>query len=570
MTAGSATLQRRSIGAAPAWLAAETVFVGAILACLALQLHLVFAQSVNWDEFRFLADVHRHSRGELSEPLQTFHVHLFGWLPWLPFDEIGQVIAARLVMLAVEGGTIALIYRCARHFMPVRAALVAALGYTSFSFVILHGASFRFDPPSMALLMAAALLLLDPQLRVRSMLLAGGATALAGLITIKSAFMLPTLAALALGRLLSSAERRLTAARLSLAAATCLAVFAGLYAYHAAGLTSAGLEAARGLVEHSADKTLGHGGLLPRAETALQAIVGNPVAWLLIGAGLFQAVTLAVRKRGAERARALMLLAFALPLLTPLFYRNAYPYYYAWIMAPAALFAGAGTLRLARSGRATVITLLLVNAVLVYHQRATATAPILAAQRATVAAVHAIFPAPVAYIDRTSMIGGFRKVGPFMSSWGMENYRAGGRPIMRELLLASAPPLLIANSPVLESALLARAMPGNGLLPPDAAILRANFIPHWGALWVAGKTLELDATPRGFEMVVPGLYTVESSAPVLLDGVLRRSGEVVRLAAGPHRIASAQGGQTVRLRWGNHLARPAGAPPAHPLFAGLI
>lgn len=571
MTAGSTTLDSGSTDAAPARLGTEAILVGAILVCLALQLHLVFTQPISWDEFRFLADVHRYSRGELSEALQTFHVHFFGWLLWLPFDEIGQIIAARLAMIAVEGGTVALIYRGARHFMPVRAALVAALGYVSFSFVVVHGASFRFDPPSIALLMTAAVLLLDPQLRIRSMLLAGVAVALAGLITIKSAFMLPTLAALAVGRVASSSNRPSAVARLGVAAAAGLVAFAGLYAYHAAGLSSAGLDAARGLVEHSADKTIGHGAILPRGQTALRAIVDNPVTWLLIAAGLCQTVAVAVRRPAADRGRALMLLAFALPLLTPIFYRNAYPYYYAWIMAPAALLVGAGALRLTDARRLVVTVLFLVGTALLYHQRAAT--PILPAQRATIAAVRAIFPSPVAYIDRASMVGSFRKVGPFMSSWGMENYHAAGRPVMRDVLLTGAPPLLIANSPVLESALTGRPIRGDirALLPADAAALRANFIHHWGPLWVAGKTLELGVAPSRFEIVLPGRYTVEARSAVVLDGARRRPGDVVTLAAGAHSIASAPGTQTqtVHLRWGDHLARPIGRPPAHPLFARL-
>ena len=52
----------------------------AIAFCLLLQLHLVFVQPVNWDEFRFLADIHSYARGELSGALLTFQVHFFGWL----------------------------------------------------------------------------------------------------------------------------------------------------------------------------------------------------------------------------------------------------------------------------------------------------------------------------------------------------------------------------------------------------------------------------------------------------------------------------------------------------------
>lgn len=569
MTVASTTSGNPSIAGPLVRSRTEAALVGTILFCLALQLHLAFTKAINWDEFRFLADVHRYSRGELSEALQTFHVHFFGWLLWLPVDEVGQIIAARLVMLALECGTIALIYGCARRFMPVQAALIGALAYAGFSFVVGHGASFRFDPPSIALLMAAAFLLLEPSLRIRSMLLTGLAVAVAGLITIKSALMLPTLAVLAFGRMVTSRDRPATLARLGVAAATCFVAFACLYAAHQDSLLAAGFDASRGLVEHSAGKTLGHGGILPNGGTALLAVIGNPVVWLLIMAGLGQAAVIAARPNGADRVRAVMLLAFAAPLLTPIFYRNAYPYYFAWIMAPAALLAGFGALQATAPKRAGTIALLLGGTALIHHQAAAT--PILAAQRATIAAVHVMFPSPVAYIDRASMIGSFDKVGLFMSSWGMEVYRANGRPVMRDILRTSAPPLLIANSPALEVALMSKGVPDqNGLLlAADAAVLRANFIHHWGPLWVAGKELDLTLEPHHFEVAVPGTYTIEGASPVRLDGAALRPNDVVKLAAGSHWIASVDGRQSVRLRWGDHLTRLAAPPPVHPLFAGF-
>ncbi len=47
---------------------------------LALEAFLLFVQPINWDEFRFLSDVHLLARGELTESLQTFHPQIFWWL----------------------------------------------------------------------------------------------------------------------------------------------------------------------------------------------------------------------------------------------------------------------------------------------------------------------------------------------------------------------------------------------------------------------------------------------------------------------------------------------------------
>lgn len=565
MTAGSIKFGDPATARPSFWLSTETVLAGAILFCVALQLHLAFTKSINWDEFRFYADLHKHARGELSDSLQTFHVHLFGWLLRLPLSEVDQIIAGRLAMLAIEGGTVALIYRCARHFMPNPAALLSVLAYLSFSFVVEHGASFRFDPPSIALLMAAAALLLEPRLRRRSMIIAGLAVAAAGLITIKSAFMLPTLGALALARLAAAPHRRHALARLALMAATAAGTFAILYAVHKASLSAAELDAAGGLVAHSAGQTLGHGALLPRGSTVARAVIENPLVVLLLAAGLWRTACAAMRRRGAERTRALMLLAFALPLLTPLVYGNAYAYYYAWMLAPAVVLAGATPL--GRDRQFSLVAALLALSAIAH--RGSEDGGRLERQRETMAAVHALFPRPVAYIDRASMVGSFRKVGPFMSRWGMTSYRAAGQPLMRDLLARHTPPLLITNSPILLAALGQPAAPERNkppLLAADAAVLRANYIPHWGPLWVAGKRLVASGEVAAFEVLIGGRYRIETDRPVMIDGVAHLPGAVVTLMQGPHRISSTDGRQTVVLRWASLRPGPASAPPSGDLF----
>ncbi len=56
----------------------------------------------------------------------------------------------------------------------------------------------------------------------------------------------------------------------------------------------------------------------------------QPLFWLLIGIGV---ILCACRRR-------LDLLAFALALLPIVFYRNAYPYFYVVMLAPASLLSG--------------------------------------------------------------------------------------------------------------------------------------------------------------------------------------------------------------------------------------
>jgi hypothetical protein len=103
------------------------------------------------------------------------------------------------------------------------------------------------------------------------------------------------------------------------------------------------------------------------------------------------------------------------------------------------------------------------------------------------------------------------------------------------------------------------------MLAEDATTLRENFIPHWGAVWVAGKRLTVTTEPTNFQMLIAGQYTLEAEVPVSIDGNLYHPGEVVRLGSGEHRAESAQG-RTFTLRWGDHLYRPDVPSPRSGLF----
>jgi hypothetical protein len=184
-------------------------------------------------------------------------------------------------------------------------------------------------------------------------------------------------------------------------------------------------------------------------------------------------------------------------------------------------------------------------------------------QRAVVATVHRMFPQPVAYIDRASMVGSFPQAGFFMSTWGMETYRAAGRPVLSENAARRPPAFMIVGHPAQEWALAGLPLSHPlALAPRDAAFLRQNFIPHWGPIWVAGKTVGKGR----FEMGIPGLYTVEAASAVRIDGRMVAPGQTVRLSAGPHKL---EGVERATLRIGERLYRPASPPPVGRLFWGF-
>ena len=131
---------QRSFG----WL--EILLFLLVVFAVAIELRLVLLLNLSWDEFHYLSRIYEHSRGELPYRLQTLHVALFSWLPRVSQSEVEQILAARWVMFAFGIGTRVLLYGIARHFVSRVGALCTVLAYSSFSYVLHHGSSFRFDP----------------------------------------------------------------------------------------------------------------------------------------------------------------------------------------------------------------------------------------------------------------------------------------------------------------------------------------------------------------------------------------------------------------------------------------
>ncbi len=196
------------------------------------------------------------------------------------------------------------------------------------------------------------------------------------------------------------------------------------------------------------------------------------------------------------------------------------------------------------------------------------------AQRETLELVHQLFPDPVPYIDRSSMVASYPKVGFFMTTWGMEGYRQAGQRIMRDLVTSKEPRFLIANTAALNISkpqTLEENESTYRLFEGDFDVLRQNYLHHWGWIFVAGKSFEFDSqgAEEGFEIIISGEYTLESLAPVLLDGTIVRPGDQVKLDQGEHRIASVDATPRAMLRWGRNLYKPDRAPSHQPIFYGF-
>ena len=453
---------------------------------LAMQFHLIFVQGVNWDEFLFLAKVYQFHDGTLTRALQSFHVRPLAWLTAIPGQEIVQLQWARIVMFACELMTIASIYGIARRYVTASAALLAGLAYLGAGYVFQHGAAFRADPIAASLLMTSGWILVAARLRPAAMLTIALLIAIAGLVTIKSVFYAPVLIGLAWWRWQEEDRSIAAMTRLTMAGALALPIFALLYLWHDAGLASADLASSQGMVENAYSTTI-MPALFPQAGFMHLFVLRAPVATLLIAAALVCAFT--------PRWRTLPLITaigLALPLTTFLFYGNALPYFYAFILPPVfVLVARALEIAIKRYGVLFPTLMIFANAAYLY---AAMPKDRQARQQFLIAHIHKMYPQPVPYIDSCSMVPSFPKASFFMSDWGTNQYLREGKPVFAPLIAKVKPRFVIANHMALSAALRGEQAPME-LLTEDRAALHSHFVHYWGPIWVARDEMRKLPTP---------------------------------------------------------------------------
>lgn len=553
---------------------AVAIFSILLAACLLARLHLVFVYEINWDEFLNLSMVHDYARGELHEVLQTVFVHGFFWLDRVSANEVDQIVATRVLIYVLGLATAAFLFLICRQFLPVHAAMFAVVCYLAFSFVLRQGNSFRTDLIAACLLMAALWIITCRPPRICDGIIAGGLVGLAGMVTIKAIFYTPTIAIILLARLLDPERRRTALRHGAVTAAASLLGFLAFYALHRLSLPDPASTVA--FLERTTGKTLGGPAVTDAASTFGVALIQNPLFWGAALLGLVACVRRLAVSDGPGAARWAGLAAFALPLGSLLVYSETYLYYYPFMLAPVAVLCGVGFASLpARLWPTASVVSGAILGLALYSQYASLIQRGNAHQRRTLEVVHRAFPEPTPYIDRCSMVSSYPKRGFFMSVWGMTDYYRRGVPVMRRILENDQPKFLIANRSMLALDDLGEGEYGPehfGLFEQDVAVLKRNFIHHWGAIYVAGKRLALSrAEPSAdFEILIEGPYTVESPVPVVLDGQPVRPGDVVSLERGMHRLeATANEPAAVTLRWGDHLYRPAEPANPAPLFTGF-
>lgn len=543
---------------------------------IAFSFHRLFITNINWDEFFYLSFIYDYQRGVPLSLFQTFHVHLFGWLTSLPGNEIHQILAGRSVAWLLMCGSSWFIYAISRKYCSRLAGLVAVLLYLSFSYVMDHGLSFRTDPICAVFFVAALYLLLHDDRSRFHLPISAALMAVAMMISIKSVFYLPTFGIIFLARVVTREGKSDAVKGAILFSIVFGGAFLTLYLFHSLSLAESTQADPTIFLASVGSKVLLWDDLFPRLPYLVRAGQENLIVWGLVMLGTVGMIGRVVGKE--EQESGLVLLAFLVPLGSLIIYRNAFPYFFVFLMPAAVVLGGAGCDVLLARGREigtkiygmTIVVALFAQAGVFLADYVARLPDQTIAQREIIELVHRMFPKPVPYVDRSSMVPSHRKVGFFMSTWGMESYRARGEPVMAGILQSEQPRYLIANSWALdisEPQIGGEAANAYKLLDEDHRILRENFVHHWGIVYVAGKQFDLrPSEPETFEVLISGVHTLESPVPVLIDGVIYEPDEQVVFDQGTHRIASVGGPGHAVLRWGANLYRPDKTPSRRPVF----
>lgn len=530
---------------------------------LVLQLYLQFIQKINWDEFFYLSHIYEAQSGTLDKALQMAHIYLFGWVTHIPGGEMVQITVGRLFMWAAQIGTLILIFKIAVKYIPRPYALFAVLSFIGFGFVYIHGTSFRADPIAALCMIYTIYVFTVTDLKNKDLVGLAIALALGAFITIKIILFAPLLAVSASYRLMICSCPKRLFLRFSFTVMAAAMLFAALLWGHASTLIPGETADSAASLTATAETVFLSSGLFPRLEVMKTGFITGFVTSIFILLGCVMAIV-SMATDPVKRKETCVILSMALPLLTFVFYRNAYPYFYAFILPPAAILAGYGAFRIKLStlGLMALGVLMSANIALLHMTRLDEMRDV---QSETLSAVHEIFPQPVPYFDRNGMVASFPKAGQFMSSWGLRNYKLAAEPFFQNEMQKKTIPLLIDNSPVISAALRGKPSP---LLREDAAALRANYIPHWGHIWVAGKRLSLGVEPRVFSVLVPGEYRLENKDNVWLNGKRLIPGEVITLKRGDYTLRSAAP-QDITLRWAAAQPGPAQKALTGPIFGAF-
>jgi hypothetical protein len=548
----------------------STIILAAlVIAALVFKALILSRFPIFEDEFHYLSQVYGHQRGELTTSFQTFHVHFFGWLSAAGKNEVTQVMTARIVMYILLLGTCFYLFRLTCYFLGVRAALFCVLCYLCAFFTIANGAIFRPDTPATFFFMLAFYHFVVHEESIFSNILAGVAMAVSLLFTIKSSVYLPVFAVWFLSKHYLLGEWSKPLIRAACFMGGLIIGFIILYKLHVATIPQPVARKSVSFLSGAFSTFIAFEKSFSTHKWIIKMLTVDSMIFFLLLFGLILHVTNLLKHRYTRNNPKAFLLVLLIPLSSIMFFRYCRPYLLVFLIPTAIVFCGYTFEFLASkcAKRITVPALSLVlglmifsNFILKLPRFITEDLPLARTQRTILNAIHTMFPEPVPYVDRFSMVSSYPKVGFFMSEAGWHNYHRRAESIMGPLLNEKKALFMLENSVLLDlnSSQPIRGSGGEGFLEADWTALRSYFIHQTGPIWVVGKQFNF-RTPtelQHFDIIAPGLYTVESQADVLIDGTLYHNGDVVHLKEGTHTVEANGLNATAKLSWGDHLYCP--------------
>ena len=537
--------------------------VSFILLLILALFHLAIAiyYEINWDEFFRLGRIYEWNRGELSAVFESGYIYLFLWLKFISSNEVIQIIAARLIMLGLLFYSVFQLHKALRIYFSFEISALSIVFYLGHFFVLLTATSFRVDPIILALLTTAISLILLPSTRLRSIII-GVCIGAAGFISLKSAIFVPSIGLLLLWQIMRSDQKIQSFARALTIGFLAIAVFLILITLH--NLTLAKPDDVQGFVSYAAKNTLLKYGVFPQKRIFLLNIMYNPVYWLVVLIGILQLK--AIFDRTINRDKFIVTAIMAMPMISLLFYAHAYNYFYTFLLLPLSFVIALACEKLSELFPKIFILIPSAATLLAVNNFATLMPYSNAHQRHVLQQVHKIFPEPVDYIDRCSMVSTYTKNGLFMSYIQMHEYTEAGTPIMSKIVQENQPKFILANLPELDLDTIGTEELKRPLLDEDMAVLRQNYIHHWGPVYVAGKSIPQDVGEAEINIFISGDYTLEAKEGGFIGGKFYENGDVISLDKGSYSISKTPE-HKLTLRWGNHLFVPELSDQDKPLFA---
>lgn len=512
---------------------------GFLRACIALaficHLILAYSRNVNWDEFYYLSHVYAHLDDRLDRPFQSAFVHAFSWVRYLPGYEVEQIAILRVLMTGFLAVTCYAVYRIAAVITDRTSSLIAAFAFLMSGYVFGFGSGFRADPMAAAGLMSALAIVMTSRMSTIQVLAVAILTALSLLVTIKAVLYVPAF----LGALLWRSKDPGISTRIIISGCLGVALAGMLYWAHSSGVSAAADRDTTSSVTDAWRTALLENSLFKRWETFRLWIFLSATSVILLVYGIW---------RAASARLSFTLIAFTLPfLLSLLFYRNAFDYFLPYITPPMMIAVAVGA---SRSGPGLVRSICLISMlVLGIAQVAMSFSASAKNQRATIAEVHRLFPEPVAYIDQVGMVSSFKSSAFFMSTWGVQRYRAKGELAVQKAIERDHPPLLLTNRDLLRSTMEQTEQPDDQLMlfQEDSQALRQTYVHHKGAIWLAGRTFTIDTSKQLITLPFPGTYRLDTAAAVKVNDVIIEAGDLIEYDA-PFEV-SGERGAVVRFVW---------------------